>query len=178
MTDDSRKKNIERVKVFLRVRPLTDEDVKSSGKDTIIEQVDLTRNSISIQKDGDHKSFTFDSVFEHNSSQKAIYLKVGKPVVEGILDGFNGTIFAYGQTGTGKTHTMIGTSKKLKGLIPRCMKSIFYIARSSYTHNYTVKVGFIQLYMEVFQDLIKPNPNNPIIIREDSEEGVHLACVT
>ena len=54
------------------------------------------------------KQFTFDSVFDWNNSQEQIYEDTSAPIISSVLEGYNGTIFAYGQTGTGKTHTMTG----------------------------------------------------------------------
>ena len=176
--ESKKKKGFERVKVHLRVRPLSEDEVKFSGPETIIDQIDPSRNLISIKKDSEKKNFTFDAVFTHNTNQKELYSKIGFPVVNSVLDGYNGTILAYGQTGTGKTYTMIGGVGMYKGITPRCLKSIFKTALSSATHAYHIKIGYIQLYMEVFQDLIKHNPNSPILIREDIDEGLYLAGVT
>ena len=55
------------------------------------------------------KQFTFDGVFDWNNSQSEIYDDTSAPIIANVLEGYNGTIFAYGQTGTGKTHTMMGT---------------------------------------------------------------------
>lgn len=174
MTEE-KKKSIERVKVAVRVRPITDEDIKFSGKDTIIEELNTESSSISIKKDSDRKSFSFDSIFDQNSSQKEVYLKVGKPVVDSVLSGYNSTILAYGQTGTGKTFTMVGSGGKHRGIVPRCVKEVFKVVSKDYEHNYFVKVGYMQLYMEVLQDLIKPSNNSPVIIREDADEGAFFA---
>lgn len=54
------------------------------------------------------KAFTFDQVFDWNSTQEQVYEDAAKPIVISVLEGYNGTVFAYGQTGTGKTHTMEG----------------------------------------------------------------------
>ena len=172
---EDKKKSIERVKVTVRARPLTSEDIKFSGKDTIIEEINTELSNISIKKDSDRKAFGFDSVFDENSTQKNVYLKVGKPVIESVLSGYNSTILAYGQTGTGKTYTMVGSGGKHKGIIPRCVKEVFKVIASDYEHAYFVKVGYMQLYMEVLQDLIKPNNNSPVIVREDADEGVFFA---
>lgn len=175
MTEDLKKKVLERVMVYVRVRPISDEEMRSTNKDSIIEKPDPCHISINSKKDSEKKHFTFDHVFEHDSNQKQVYCTIAKPVVESVLQGYNGTILAYGQTGTGKTHTMIGGPGELKGIIPRCMKEIFTTIKASESHSYSVKVAFLQLYMEVLQDLIKPDPNNPVRIREDSDEGIYLA---
>lgn len=180
MTEIQKKKLLERVMVYLRVRPQSDEEMRMSikEKDNIIDSIDSSCNVISIRKEADRRQFTFDNIFPANCIQKDVYAVVGKPIVTSVLEGYNGTILAYGQTGTGKTHTMIGGPGETKGLIPRCIKSIFTAIKASATHSYQVKVGFLQLYMEVLQDLIHPDPNNPIRIREDSEEGMYLSGIT
>ena len=148
MSEESKKKTYERVQVYLRLRPSNEDDLKSSIKDSIIDQIDTLRNTIIVRKENEKKSFSFDFIFDHTATQKEIFCKVGKPVVGSVLEGYNGTIFAYGQTGTGKTHTMIGNTGKLKGIIPRCMKTIFKAAVLSENNCYSVKAGFLQLYMD------------------------------
>jgi DNA replication protein DnaC len=73
------------------------------------------------------KRFTFDSVYPMNSKQVDIFEQTAFPIIENILEGYNGTIFAYGQTGTGKTHTMVGLlqDEDEKGIIPRAFEQIF-----------------------------------------------------
>lgn len=74
-------------------------------------------------------SFMFDKIFDTKTHQEEIYEDVGKPVLNNILDGFNGTVMAYGQTSSGKTHTMQGydmVDRDQKGLIPRVVKLWIY----------------------------------------------------
>lgn len=178
MGDDGKKnKKVERVMVHCRVRPINDEDLKSYGRDVIVDNIDENKGVIALKRDFDRKTFTFDAVFDQNSTQKLIYSKVGEPVVSSILQGYNGTIFAYGQTGTGKTFTMIGGTGEAKGVIPRSISQIFSHIQSSETHSFQVKVGFLQLYMEMLQDLLRPDENKTIRIREDPDEGVYLTGV-
>jgi kinesin family member 5 len=178
MTEDPKKKKSERITVYVRIRPLNDDETRTSDKESIIDQIDTSKNIIIVKKDSDRKQFTYDYIFDQFSIQKNVYLKVGKPVVDSVLEGYNSTILAYGQTGTGKTHTMIGGPGELKGIIPRCMKQIFSSIKKSTSHNFDVKVGFLQLYMEVLHDLIRPDINNPIRIREDTDEGIYLSGLT
>lgn len=80
-----------------------------------------------------------------------------------MLEGFNGTIFAYGQTGTGKTHTMVGQYQPLtnegRGIIPRSLQYLFEKMRTENNekYQYEVSCAFIQIYMEMVQDLINPS---------------------
>ena len=95
-----------------------------------------------------------------------------------MLKGYNGTIFAYGQTGTGKTYTMVGDfeDKKNRGIIPRAFDYIFETIPNDKEHKYNIMVSFIQIYLETIQDLLEPN-NKDIRIREDPEQGVYLEGV-
>ena len=83
-----------------------------------------------------------------------------KPVIEGVLDGFNCTIFAYGQTSSGKTHTMQGPDiedLELQGIIPRMVRTVFNrIETASENIEFIVKVSMIEIYMEKVKDLLNP----------------------
>ncbi|KAJ3344743.1 hypothetical protein HDU91_000128, partial [Kappamyces sp. JEL0680] len=93
-----------------------------------------------------------------------------------VMKGYNGTIFAYGQTGAGKTHTMMGDveSPSLKGLTPRIVERIFdMIVNSSSDLEFTVKVSFMEIYMERVRDLLQP-ANDNLPVHEDKLKGVYV----
>ncbi|KAL5967806.1 Kinesin-like protein KIF3A [Taenia solium] len=97
------------------------------------------------------KSFTFDYTFGFESKQLDIYNKVARPVVEQIFGGYNGTIFAYGQTGTGKTFTMDGVraAPELRGIIPNSFAHIFgYIAKADSKTTFLVHISYLEVYNE------------------------------
>ena len=73
------------------------------------------------------RCFTYDAVYDWNSTQRSVYDEGAFPLVESVMNGYNGTIFAYGQTGCGKTHTMIGVKndKSQNGIIPNAFSHIF-----------------------------------------------------
>ena len=110
-----------------------------------------------------------------NSNQSEIFTNSSKRVVDSVLKGYNGTIFAYGQTGTGKTFTMVGDfdNETYKGIIPRSFDYIFSQIKQDKEHKYNISISFIQIYLESIQDLLEPK-NKEIRIREDSERGVYL----
>ena len=89
-----------------------------------------------------------------------MFEEVGAPIIEGILNGFNGTIFAYGQTGSGKTHTMEGPDHNdphMKGMIPRLFERLFELICNADEHiEFTVKVSYLEIYMEKIMDLLDP----------------------
>lgn len=99
--------------------------------------------------DDDVKIYTFDSVYDCDSKQEEIYADVCHPLVESVLNGFNGTIFAYGQTGTGKTYTMEGVAHD-PGVIPRSFIHIFsHIGRSSHKQ-FLVRSSYLGLLVTLF----------------------------
>ena len=115
-------------------------------------EVDRSINQIvlnSPENESDVRQFTYDSVYGIDSTQKAIYDETAFPLVESVLNGYNGTIFAYGQTGCGKTHTMMGLPDDLnKGIIPKAFDHVFGciddVANSS--KKFLVRASFIEIY--------------------------------
>ena len=99
----------------------------------------------------------------------------------GVLEGFNGTIFAYGQTSSGKTHTMQGPDiedLEMQGIIPRMVRTVFNrIETASENIEFTVKISMIEIYMEKIKDLLCPDKTN-LKIREDKARGVYIEDVT
>ena len=127
-----------------------------------------------------HK-FTFDEVFDIDSSQKDVYAISAKPAVNSVLEGYNSTIFAYGQTGTGKTFTMEGFTynqfDESRGIIPRTIEDIFaYIeSNSNKDTKFIIRAAYLQIYNEMISDLLKPNnPNRNLNIREDKKKGLYV----
>ena len=91
--------------------------------------MNFKKGEVIINKPGDEipKVFTFDSVYDWNSEQENVFTDTAWPIIQNVMDGYNGTIFAYGQTGTGKTFSITGVPKdpQLKGIMPRAFESIF-----------------------------------------------------
>jgi len=116
-----------------------------------------------------------------DTTQLDIYDAAALPIVESVLEGFNGTIFAYGQTSSGKTHTMQGVDindPETKGIIPRIVSHIFHeIDEASEDIEFTVKVSMIEIYMERIRDLLDPKKIN-LQVHEDKEKGVFIGDVT
>lgn len=105
------KGNTECVKVMVRVRPMNKKEIAMGCKSVL--EVDKENNQVELSKpeksrEAPTKDFAFDSVYGPNSLQQAVYDESAFPLVESVIQGYNGTIFAYGQTGCGKTHTMLG----------------------------------------------------------------------
>ncbi len=122
--------------------------------------------------------FTFDTVFNPDTTQREVYEQTAKPAIMSLLEGYNSTIFAYGQTGTGKTFTMEGFAKSVydegRGIIPRSIEEIFnHIENISKDTKFMVRASYLQLYNEMINDLLKQDKLN-LNIREDKKKGVYV----
>lgn len=124
--------------------------------------------------------FTFDYVYGVGCSQDTVYSTTARPAVMSVLEGYNATIFAYGQTGTGKTFTMEGFKSQTdpsRGIIPRSMEEIFtYIQSEVSDHSkFMVRASYLQIYNETISDLLKTERSS-LLIREDpkTKRGVFV----
>nr|CAD7407503.1 unnamed protein product [Timema poppensis] len=169
----------EAVQVVVRCRPMNEKEI-ANGHICVIEVVS-SRGVIEISHPKDSskdskKMFTFDAVYDWNSRQEDLYEESIRPLVSSVLDGFNGTIFAYGQTGTGKTYTMEGPKNdpSQKGIIPKSFEQIFnYISRSS-NMQYLVRASYLEIYQEDIRDLLNKDPSKHLELREKPEIGVYV----
>lgn len=119
----------------------------------IVVNVDSKQNQINLYKTGSKenpKPFTFDKVFASDSLQSVIYEETAFSLVDSVIEGYNGTIFAYGQTGCGKTHTMMGSNdnESNKGIIPRTFSQIITFTNSESEKKHLVQCSFIEIYNE------------------------------
>lgn len=129
------------------------------------------------------KTFTFDAVYDANSKQRDLYDESVRPLIDSVLAGFNGTIFAYGQTGTGKTYTMQGAwmDPEKRGVIPNAFDHIFtHISRSQSDKQYLVRASYLEIYREEVRDLLDPNHGNAraLELRESPDTGVYVQDLT
>jgi len=123
----------------------------------------------------EEENYQFDGVFAGSSSQLRVYESVAAPIVESVLHGFNGTVMAYGQTGTGKTFTLGSLGDKddgcaQRGIMVRSVDDIFEKISEDEEADYKVHASYLQLYMETVQDLWDPS-NGDIQIQEDRSSG-------
>ncbi|WVO21392.1 uncharacterized protein IAS62_002700 [Cryptococcus decagattii] len=110
------------------------------------------------------KTYPFDKVFGPEADQTMVFNEVAEGMLGEVLSGYNCTIFAYGQTGTGKTYTMQGdleltnldTPKSTAGIVPRVLHSLFNILESQADTEYSVKCSYVELYNEELRDLLAP----------------------
>eukprot|EP00164_Ancoracysta_twista_P003032 GFYU01004047.1.p1 GENE.GFYU01004047.1~~GFYU01004047.1.p1 ORF type:complete len:1795 (-),score=695.27 GFYU01004047.1:133-5517(-) len=165
------------VRVAARFRPQNRKEELSGGGVCVSFANDGKSVSLKVPgskaEKGSHQ-FTFDNVFSMACSQQGIYEETAKPIVDDVLQGYNGTIFAYGQTSAGKTYTMEGkdVDSEQRGLIPRMVEALFDgVLNCDENYEFTVKVSFLEIYMEKIRDLLEPKNDN-LQVREEKGGGV------
>ncbi|KAI1840677.1 hypothetical protein JX266_013139 [Neoarthrinium moseri] len=123
--------------------------------------------------------FAFDRIFDENVSQAEVYEGTTKNLLDSVLDGYNATVFAYGATGCGKTHTITGTSQ-MPGIIFLTMQELFEkIADRSDEKHTEVSLSYLEIYNETIRDLLVPGGSKQgLMLREDSNQGVSVAGLT
>nr|XP_031546356.1 centromere-associated protein E isoform X4 [Vicugna pacos] len=162
------------VAVCVRVRPLNSRE-EALGKDTQVYW--KTDNNTIYQVDGS-KSFNFDRVFHSNETTKNVYEEIAVPIIDSAIQGYNGTIFAYGQTASGKTYTMMGSQDYL-GVIPRAIHDIFQKIKKFPDREFLLRVSYMEIYNETITDLLCDTQKmKPLIIREDFNRNVYVADLT
>ena len=144
-----------RVSVYARIRPGADDCLAADGPTTV---------KMDGREGAQKRTWDFDGVLPPEAPQAAVYDDVGAPILDAVLQGYNGTVFAYGQTGAGKTHTLLnagdGTGTASMGLVPRLAAALFVHIESDVRHVYRVKASFAQIYNEQIDDLLRPSSTN------------------
>ena len=175
MTD--KKGNGECIQVCVRCRPMNTKE-KNENRGHIINMfTDDNQVLIKQPNSTEPKSFTFDAVYDENTIQKNFYDESCFSLVESVLEGFNGTIFAYGQTGCGKSFTMQGPPgiADLKGVIPNAITHIFEAITASKDVQYLVRCCYLEIYNEEIKDLlIDPKIKQTCDIKEHPDKGVYV----
>ncbi|KAJ0172839.1 hypothetical protein K1T71_011978 [Dendrolimus kikuchii] len=165
------------VKVVVRCRPLSDKE-KNEGYEEVV-QVWPDRGAVQVYNPkGQDKLFTYDAAYDCTADTQTIYDEMVRPLVASVLDGFNGCVFAYGQTGTGKTHTMEGTADH-EGVIPRAFRHIWAHIENSASPDVThlVSCSYVELYLEDVRDLLAKDCRK-LTIRGQELNGFYIPEMT
>ncbi|XP_048453443.1 kinesin-like protein KIF3C isoform X2 [Rhincodon typus] len=175
----SKAKACESVKVVVRCRPMNGKE-EAAGCERIVE-MDGNLGQVSIRNPKGSptelpKSFRFDAVYESSCRQSELYDETVRPLVDSVLQGFNGTVFAYGQTGTGKTYTMQGVwaEPEKRGIIPNSFEHIFTHISRSQDQQYLVRASYLEIYQEEIRDLLNKDENKKLELKEKPETGVYI----
>ncbi|KAM9814306.1 kinesin-like protein KIF17 [Neosynchiropus ocellatus] len=168
----------ESVKVAVRCRPLSDRERTLGSK--MVLSMDPQRCQCFIEKPGavdePPKQFTFDGTYFLDQTTEQIYNEIAYPLVEGVTEGYNGTIFAYGQTGSGKSFTMQGTSESSaqRGIIPKAFEHIFESIQCAEDTKFLVRASYLEIYNEEIRDLLGNDAKQRLEVKEHPEKGVYV----
>ncbi|GAA6076481.1 kinesin-like protein KIF1C [Tachysurus ichikawai] len=173
------------VKVAVRVRPFNTREMNRGAK-CVIQMQDKSTCIINPKQPKDTpKSFTFDySYWSHNTaddpcfaSQRQVYLDIGEEMLLHAFEGYNVCIFAYGQTGAGKSYTMMGKQEpEQQGIIPQLCEDLFKRTAENYDPDlsYSVEVSYMEIYCERVRDLLNPKSKGPLRVREHPIMGPYV----
>ena len=166
--------NAANVKVIARFRPMNELE-KTSGN----EQVRVFTSPTSLQFNSTREKnvyrYNFDRIFTPSSTQEDIYSFGVKEIIDSVLNGYNGTVLAYGQTSSGKTYTMQGEMEppSTQGIIPRMISHVFKYIYNTEGTDFIIKVSMIEIYQEKIRDLLDITRVN-LNIREDNIKGIYV----
>ncbi|KAI3695489.1 hypothetical protein L1987_78486 [Smallanthus sonchifolius] len=151
------------ISVTVRFRPLSDREYQRGDEIAWYPDGDkLVRNEYNPVT-----SYAFDRVFGPSAVTQEVYEVAARPVVKTAMEGVNGTVFAYGVTSSGKTHTMHGDNHS-PGIIPLAIKDVFSIIQDTPGREFLLRVSYLEIYNEVINDLLDPTGQN-LRIREDAQ---------
>lgn len=117
-------------------------------------------------------TYAFDHVFTPDKDNVYVYERIGLPIITGCMEGYHGCIFAYGQTSSGKTHTIHGSANQ-PGMIPQSVQSVFDWIEDHPEREYVLRVSYMEIYNEIVNDLLNP-ANTNLRIREDKKKGIFV----
>ncbi|CAK9797030.1 Centromere-associated protein E [Anthophora plagiata] len=162
------------IKVAIKVRPL----IKREKDENLPIQWIVQGNSIvstdpEMKRRGDG-GFCFDHIFDVNTSNLDVFDTIVKPIVNASVNGFNGTVFAYGQTSSGKTYTMMGTAEE-PGIIPLTIQYMFDAITNTMGREFLLRVSYLEIYNEKVNDLLNKSGID-LKIKEDGNGQVILKC--
>ncbi|XP_050829634.1 centromere-associated protein E isoform X14 [Serinus canaria] len=157
------------VTVCVRVRPLI-------GREKASDKVSLhwrSENNTVSDVSGT-KTFSYDRVFHSSDNTQQLYDGVAVPIIQSAVRGYNGTIFAYGQTASGKTYTMMGNEDSV-GIIPKAIQHVFKIICEIPDREFLLRVSYMEIYNETITDLLCDNrKKKPLGIREDVNRNTYV----
>lgn len=172
--------------VALRIRPLNDAEIEE-GATTVAHKID---NQMVVLmdpcEDADNvlranrsreKTYMFDVAFDYTATQEDVYVATTKNLIDGVIAGYNATVFAYGPTGAGKTYTMLGLDSE-PGIYIRTLNDLFMaIEDSTEDLNCSVYMSYIEIYNEMIRDLLNPS-SGYLELREDAKGEIRIAGIT
>ena len=166
--------NAANVKVIARFRPMNELE-KTSGNESVVVFTSPTSLQFTSTREKNVYRYNFDRIFPPSSTQEDIYSFGVKEIIDSVLNGYNGTVLAYGQTSSGKTYTMQGEMElpSTQGIIPRMISHVFKYIYNTEGTDFILKVSMIEIYQEKIRDLLDITRVN-LNIREDNIKGIYV----
>ncbi|KAL4224986.1 hypothetical protein ACF0H5_015681 [Mactra antiquata] len=176
------------IKTFCRIKPTTEsyDDFEASSK-TIFLRVPEVLKDFNANNKGSRPfishEFNFNHIFMQDATQENVFNVAALDIVNGFLNGYNGTIFAYGQTGTGKTYTVEGSAKTYhsRGLEPRSLSMIYKELEKRTTEDLSIHISYLEIYQDVGYDLLNPGARTQSYVtpfpKVNVIEGASGSCV-
>ena len=167
------------INVICRFRPMNELE-KTNGNEMVATFTSNRSLTFKSSRENNKYNFNFDRIFPPTTTQEEVYNNVVSEIIDSVLDGYNGTVLAYGQTSSGKTHTMqgiIGDPINM-GIIPRMIEHVFnYMYGAGDEFEFSVKVSMIEIYQEKIRDLIDTSRVD-LNIKEDKKNGIYVNNVS
>lgn len=161
--DVSSKSMADSISVTIRFRPMNEREYLRGDENAWFADGDkMVRSEFNPAV-----AYGFDKVFGENATTEEVYEVAARPVVRAAMEGVNGTVFAYGVTSSGKTHTMHG-DQYTPGIIPLAIKDVFSMIQDTPGREFLLRVSYLEIYNEVINDLLDPTGQN-LRIREDAQ---------
>ncbi|XP_062859523.1 kinesin-like protein KIF22 isoform X2 [Trichomycterus rosablanca] len=180
VNDSSASKRPSRVRVAVRLRPYVDKQDEKAEGPCVRGLGPQSLEIINWRNATETLQYQFDVFHGENSTQQEVFLSSVKPIVPHILSGQNASVFAYGPTGAGKTHTMLG-SQEQPGVIPRAVREVFQLVRNHEKDQdewkFSVGMSYLEIYNEKVLDLLSPSSQD-LPIREDKDKNIIIPGLT
>ena len=194
------KKGTYNILVCVRCRPLSSLEYQLSAYETIrimdnkmvilMDPIEYNGPNTIFKNRSREQTYAFDFAFDKNTTQETVFENSTKFLIEGVVNGYNATVFAYGATGAGKTYTMLGTESN-PGIMPLTLKELFTkVKQFKSEREYKLKFWYLEIYNENIRDLLRfMNPNNvnsnniveeneSLDLREDPVKGIVVNGIT
>jgi kinesin family protein 18/19 len=164
--------------VAIRCRPLSKKEKEQNDTKTVhildTNLIIIIDPYATANKRTKEKRYAFDFVFQETVQQDEIFAKTTVDLLDGVLNGYNATVFAYGPTGAGKTYTMMGENDNIGIMLNSFLELFGRIETFAGERQYTVRVSYLEIYNEIVRDLLNPSTTF-LDVREDPQKGVMVS---
>ncbi|ANQ07874.1 Uncharacterized protein PCOAH_00021380 [Plasmodium coatneyi] len=160
------------VKVAVRIKPISEAEeniVSIFNKNYVLIEKENQKECYLLSQKKKQATYVFDVVFDVNATQENVFLHTAKPLIPHVFKGVNGTVFAYGATGSGKTYTMLD-DKNQNGIVQLSLLELFTIIKEKKYEKVKVLMSFLEVYNETIRDLLGKEKNKPLEVQEDAAE--------